>query len=219
MKVELIRYTPDPDVICGVAAALCTNYHGEPVKALRGALASGHESVAEHASFTFLIEGVSRVLLAQITRHRLASFSVQSQRYAGLADNSVVYPESVCKAGCAEAIEAMKMSQTAYLKLIEMGVPEEDARFVVPQAICTKLMMTMNARELNHFLSLRTCRRAQWEIRELADRMLALVYPVAPVLFKDAGPGCVRGLCPEGRKSCGEPRYAEIERLKHPREE
>lgn len=90
--------------------------------------------------------------------------------------------------------------------MINAGVPAEDARYILPQGITTKLYMTMNARELRHFFSLRCCTRAQWEIRALADEMLRLCKEVAPALFEDAGPGCVRGKCPEGEKSCGHPR-------------
>lgn len=198
MKVYLMRHTADPDLLCGEAAALCTNYKGDPIKALKGAMASGHESVCEHASFTFLVEGVSRVLLAQLTRHRLASFSVQSQRYAGLSGNEVVLPDSILEEDdVADAIVETMIEY--YYELVKRGVPQEDARFVLPQGVSTKLMMTMNARELRHFFSLRCCNRAQWEIREMADEMLRQCREAAPVLFADAGPGCVSGRCPEAR--------------------
>ena len=207
MNVTLIRYTPEPDKLCGEAAAICTGYTGDPLKALRGALESGHESVAEHAGFTFRIEDVSRVLLAQLTRHRLASFSVQSQRYCGIPYNAVV-PESVTNAPnhvFRRFVSAVESSHKAYDWLIENGIPAEDARMVAPEGEMTEFVMTMNARELRHFFSLRCCNRAQWEIRELAWRMLKEVYVVAPELFKDAGPGCLRGPCPEGKRGCGHP--------------
>lgn len=207
MNVTLIRYTPEPDKLCGEAAAICTGYKGDPLKALRGALESGHESVAEHAGFTFRIEDVSRVLLAQLTRHRLASFSVQSQRYCGISYNMAM-PESVRNASSHVYdvfLDAVESSYKAYDWLIENGIPAEDARMVAPEGETTELVMTMNARELRHFFSLRCCNRAQWEIRELAWRMLKEVYVVAPELFKDAGPGCLRGACPEGKRSCGKP--------------
>ena len=207
MNVTLIRYTPEPDKLCGEAAAICTGYTGDPLKALRGALESGHESVAEHAGFTFRIEDVSRVLLAQLTRHRLASFSVQSQRYCGISYNMAM-PESVRNASSHVYdvfLDAVESSYKAYDWLIENGIPAEDARMVAPEGETTELVMTMNARELRHFFSLRCCNRAQWEIRELAWRMLKEVYVVAPELFKDAGPGCLRGACPEGKRSCGKP--------------
>lgn len=207
MNVTLIRYTPEPDKLCGEAAAICTGYTGDPLKALRGALESGHESVAEHAGFTFRIEDVSRVLLAQLTRHRLASFSVQSQRYCGISYNMAM-PESVRNASSHVYdvfLDAVESSHKAYDWLIENGIPAEDARMVAPEGEMTEFVMTMNARELRHFFSLRCCNRAQWEIRELAWRMLKEVYVVAPELFKDAGPSCLRGPCPEGKRSCGKP--------------
>lgn len=205
MIVRLKRYTHEPDLLCGEAAALCTGYTGDPLDALRGAMASGHESVAEHASFTFHVSGVSRVLLAQLTRHRMASFSVQSQRYCG-ANLDVVIPDSMAHPELVDdIITARRVVEDLHAKALSLGVPEEDARFYTFQAGKTALMFTMNARELRHFFSLRCCNRAQWEIRQLADEMLRLVKEVAPVLFKDAGPGCVRGRCPE-KRPCGDPR-------------
>lgn len=207
MKIDLERYTDRPDEICGQAAALCTGFEGDPLKALRGAMASGHESVAEHAAFTFVIEGISRVTLAQLTRHRMASFSVQSQRYCGVDAGSVVIPDSMCRTDAAYLLVRHKREAAKlYGALTEMGIPAEDARYILPQGITTTLMMTANARELRHFFSLRCCNRAQWEIRQLADEMLKLCKGVAPVLFADAGAGCVRGRCPEGSRSCGKPR-------------
>lgn len=205
MNVTLIRFTPEPDKLCGEAAAICTGYTGDPLKALRGALDSGHESVAEHASFTFRVEGVSRVLLAQLTRHRVASYSVQSQRYCG-ANLDIVVPDSMaCPELVDEIVEVRRAVEKLYDKAISLGKPAEDARYFTLQAGVTSLIVTMNARELRHFFELRCCRRAQWEIRELADRMLAAACVVAPELFKDAGPGCLRGPCPEGKRSCGHP--------------
>ena len=205
MNVTLIRYTPEPDKLCGEAAAICTGYTGNPLKALRGALDSGHESVAEHAVFTFRVEGVSRVLLAQLTRHRLASFSVQSQRYCG-ADLDLVIPDSMAIGNMINEIVEVKLAvKKLYNKAISLGTPQEDARYFTLQGGVTSLIVTMNARELRHFFSLRCCNRAQWEIRELARRMLAECSVVAPELFKDAGPGCLRGACPEGKRSCGKP--------------
>lgn len=211
MKVELIRYTPAPAELCGEAAAICTacDDYG---KALRGALSSGHESVIEHATFTFRIEGVSRALLAQLTRHRLASFSVESQRYVQLDDMPVVIPPSIA---------GNEMVRNTYLNLMDgikryykaavaLGIPPEDARYVTPQAVETKIIVTMNARELLHFFELRCCNRAQWEIRALADEMLRLCRESAPELFRRAGCACMRNLpCPEGKRSCGHPRASE----------
>ena len=216
MKVELERYTLAADALCGEAAAICTDYQGDPLKALDGAMGAGHESVAEHSSFTFVIEGVSRVLLAQLTRHRLASFSVQSQRYVRQSESMSVIPPSVKENKTALAAVTMHYDQAfnLYDDLIKMGIPSEDARYVLHQGICTKLMMTMNARELRHFMALRMCNRAQWEIRELADRLYQAAYHVAPKLFDNAGPGCVVGLCPEGKRSCGNPRIRDLMQMK-----
>ena len=189
----------------------------------------GHQSPIEHISFTFGIEEVSRTLLAQITRHRIASFSVQSQRYVKEKQFSFVTPPQIAQDPQAAALyqQAMQSAHASYLELSERlaqknleqllaeGVDEkkarsmaekraiEDARFVLPNACDTKMMLTMNARSLLNFFRLRCCNRAQWEIREVAEQMLALVKPIAPTIFAKAGPGCVSGPCPEGRMTCG----------------
>ena len=211
MLVRLMSYTPDPDFVAGRAAAICVggNIHDREAcaKALRGALASGHESVIEHNAFTFLIEDVSRVLLAQLTRHRHASYSVQSQRYCG-ANMDMVTPE--CMVSWELVDDLVKLRRDAerlYRKAVDLGVPAEDARYFTLQGGKTKLILTMNARELKHFFSLRCCNRAQWEIRELADMMLEQCREVAPQIFAKAGCACMQDKpCPEGRRSCGHPR-------------
>ena len=205
MKVKLIRHTCEPEMLAGYASAKC--YKGkDPRKSLEVAMEGGHESVLEHAVFTFEVDEVSRVLLAQITRHRLASFSVQSQRYTG-ADMNMVVPESMLVADLGDDIADVRQAvERLYKHARALGIPHEDCRYFTLQGGHTGFVMTMNARELRHFFSLRCCNRAQWEIRELADKMLELVKEVAPVLFADAGPGCVRGACPEGDKCCGKPR-------------
>jgi thymidylate synthase (FAD) len=219
MKVEIIRHTLSPEELVALGARLC--YSRARVDDLLERVSSrdqtdfvnrimnmGHESVLEHASFTFGVEGVSRVLLAQITRHRLASFSVQSQRYTG-ANPDLVIPDSMCRAELVDdIIKARRAVEHLYVKAVRLGVPEEDARYLTFQAGETRMMVTMNVRELRHFFSLRCCNRAQWEIRALADEMLRLCKEVAPMLFADAGPGCVRGKCPEGDKCCGKPKKA-----------
>lgn len=211
MNVRLIAHTPNPDELCARAAAVC--YAAKAArKSLEHALASGHDSVAEHATFTFLIEGVSRALLAQLTRHRIASFSVQSQRYVDMSRFDFVMPPSIQAHPTLrqEFFELIDRIKSFYDAAVEEGIPKEDARFVLPNACGTQITMTMNARELRHFFSLRCCNRAQWEIRELADEMLKLCKEVAPMLFADAGPGCVRGKCPE-KRPCGNPRGGESE--------
>jgi thymidylate synthase (FAD) len=217
-RVELVRQTPEGEGIVALAAKLC--YAGGDLDSLLEKIASGdqrdflrkvremgHESVLEHVSYTFLIEGVSRALLAQITRHRIASFSVQSQRYVSYAKGfNYVVPPSVRALGKeAEAEYASQMArmQGWYEDWQKKLGANEDARFVLPNACETRLLVTMNARELRHFFALRMCTRAQWEIRALANRMFELCYERTPELFEDAGAGCLRGPCPEGEKSCG----------------
>ena len=205
MKVELLAHTPSPGGICGTAAAVCTDSKN-PESSLGHAVGSGHTSVLEHAAFTFRISGISRAALAQLTRHRLASFDVQSQRYVKLADPELVMPESILKSGLrGEAEYLMREVMDLYSEMLKVGIPAEDARYVTPQAAPTELVMTMNARELLHFFSLRTCNRAQWEIRNLADEMLRICREAAPEIFGNAGPGCVTGGCPE-KRPCGHPR-------------
>lgn len=200
MKIKLIG-TPNCEA-CITAAGMCYNAKN-PYKALMNAMQNGHESVAEHATFSFLIEGISRVTLAQLTRHRLASFSVQSQRYCG-ADLDLVIPESIKRNDMllGEAQALADEVERFYHGAISLGVPPEDARYFTLQAGKTRLVMTMNIRELRHFFALRTCSRAQWEIRQMATEMMRMCKDAAPELFFDAGPGCVRGACPEGDRSC-----------------
>lgn len=240
MKVTLIAYTPNPERVVAASARLC--YSAASIDSIQEGLTEdktaqfvemlseiGHESPIEHASFTFGIEGVSRSLLAQITRHRIASFSVQSQRYVKESQFEYVLPPEIADMPDALEIyeESMKRAQDEYEKLtailkdkhfkqmIADGKEEkaalraaekkaiEDARFVLPNACTTKMIVTMNARSLYNFFSHRCCNRAQWEIREVADEMLKLVKQVAPNLFKLSGPPCLRGACPEGKMSCG----------------
>ncbi len=223
LKVELIRHTLSPEETVALGARLC--YSKSTIEDLKNKieakdqsgfvkklLSMGHESVFEHASFTFAIEGVSRVLLAQLTRHRLASFSVQSQRYVSYENGFgyIIPPkiEALGEEAVNEYHKQMSTMQRWYQEWQQkLGTDEsgnEDARFVLPNACETRIMMTMNVRELRHFFSLRMCNRAQWEIRTLAYRMHRMCFEIAPMLFADAGPACLRGHCPEGDKSCGQ---------------
>ena len=205
MKVVLIAHTCDAALLCGEAAAICTNSKN-PASALRHAMQSRHDSVLEHAVFTFRVEGLSRAALAQLTRHRLASFDVQSQRYVKLDNPEFVIPDTIRDSEfLAEVESTMRYVMNLYQRMLDAGIPCEDARYITPQAVPTQLIFTMNARELLHFFSLRCCNRAQWEIRHLADEMLKICMHVAPTLFADAGPGCVTGKCPE-KWPCGHPR-------------
>ena len=205
MRVELISHTPEPEKLCGEAAAVCTDSKN-PDSALLHAVGSGHTSVLEHAVFTFKVEGLSRAALAQLTRHRLASYDVRSQRYVRINGVDLVMPESIRESGFyTEAGSLLEDLMNLYQRMVESGIPCEDARYVTPQAVPTTLVMTMNARELLHFFSLRTCNRAQWEIRHLADEMLTICKRLSPGIFDQAGPGCVTGSCPE-KRPCGHPR-------------
>ena len=205
MRVELISHTPEPEKLCGEAAAVCTDSKN-PDSALLHAVGSGHTSVLEHAVFTFRVEGLSRAALAQLTRHRLASYDVQSQRYVRIHGIDLVVPESIRESDFyTEARSLLEDLMNLYQRMVESGIPCEDARYVTPQAVPTTLVMTMNARELLHFFSLRTCNRAQWEIRHLADEMLTICKRLSPGIFDQAGPGCVTGSCPE-KRPCGHPR-------------
>lgn len=219
MHVELLYHTPDPERAIATAARLCYAPVGAaelmetmPEERVRSVLAtvikSGHLSTLEHASYTFAVDGVSRALTHQLVRHRIASFNQQSQRYVKFADGvPVVKPGSVTDNDEASRIfdETVDAIEAAYARLLELGVPAEDARYLLPNAAESKIVITMNVRELLHFFSLRCCNRAQWEIREMAHRMLELARPTAPYIFLDAGAGCVRGACPEGKMTCGRP--------------
>jgi thymidylate synthase (FAD) len=164
----------------------------------------GHESPIEHASFTFAIEGISRACSHQLVRHRLASYSQKSQRYVKEDQFQYVIPPSYIDKGIEDRFEErMKIIQQWYNEDIEAGIPKEDARYNLPNACQTQLMVTMNARELWHFFRLRCCLRAQWEIRTVAESMLREVKKVAPLLFEKAGPACVYGPCSEGKMNCG----------------
>ena len=240
LNVKLLAHTPEPERVVAAAARLCYSAVGvdallekstpeRDAKFVRMLAGLGHASPIEHASFTFGIEGVSRALLAQITRHRIASYSVQSQRYVRLDDFHFVVPPEVesdpeAKAAFLTAMEeegrhylniAAALQKKHKAELMAQGLEEkeaekkaeklanEDARFVLPNACETKMVVTMNARSLQNFFHLRCCNRAQWEIRALAEEMFKLVYPIAPALFAQAGPPCVAGPCPEGKMCCG----------------
>lgn len=240
MKVELLEHTPDPERVIAAAAKLCYSEVGvddilekmtpESCERFINMLMSlGHQSPVEHVCFTFAIEGVSRSLLAQLTRHRIASYSVQSQRYVGKENFDYIIPPEIEAVPEAKElfVKAMENDRETYRRLteilaekhkagmLEAGKDEktaakdakkkaqEDARYVLSNACDTKIVMTMNVRSLYNFFALRTCSRAQWEIRALAIEMLRLVRKVSPLLFANAGPSCVRGACAEGSMSCG----------------
>ncbi len=229
MKVVLLSHTREAELLSAAAARGCYSSlsagrlmekigdnPAEIGKILDMVLSSGHHSVIEHAVFSFSVSGVSRALTHQLVRHRIASYSQQSQRYVDAKRARYVIPP-----GIGERPELRKKfdafitySWELYRELQDEGIPSEDARFVLPNAAQTNIAITMNARELMHFFALRCCRRAQWEIRSMADEMLRLVKEVAPIIFKNAGAACV-GLeyCPEGPdRTCG--RVPTLEGLK-----
>ena len=218
MKVKLITHTPDPDRLCAQAALVSKWPKGwsefkdlwndkTDMRHLTDAIEKGHVSVIEHACFTFSLEGISRSCSHQLVRHRIASYTQQSQRYVQLQDpDAFVIPETIQENEKARKLfqEQLKAQFSTYERLIDLGIPKEDARFVMPNATKTNIMVTMNARELLHFFALRCCERTQWELREVAWKMLALAKKVAPLIFSKGGPSCVQlGFCPEGDLTCG----------------
>jgi len=240
MTVKMIAHTPDPELIVAASAKLCyaqvgasalmDDLDGEnATKFLDKLMDFGHYSPLEHVSFTFAIDGVSRVLTHQLVRHRIASYSQQSQRYVKLNQFDYITPPAIEANPEAAAVfkEAMIADQRVYSQLVEILEKQyleahlkngmsatkaksaaeksaiEDARFVFPNACETKIVATMNARSLINFFNHRCCNRAQWEIRNLADEMLKCVKSVAPTLFENVGPKCLAGLCPEGKMTCG----------------
>lgn len=231
LHVSLLAVTPDAEALIYAACKQCTSQDDaadvfekatthedcaalgieyisdeDQDKLIRRVIDSGHTSVVEHVSFSFAISGISRALSHQLVRHRIASYSQQSQRYVDAAGFDYVLPKSIEAAGIgADYIRHMQKTDRLYQRLVEEGVPEEDARFVLPNACETKIVVTMNCRSLLHFFELRCCQRAQWEIRAMATEMLGLCRQALPVVFDAAGARCERlGYCPEDEKfSCG----------------
>ncbi|HQK92440.1 MAG TPA: FAD-dependent thymidylate synthase [Armatimonadota bacterium] len=232
-RVTLVRYTPDAELVVAAAARLCyaaetdglMAQDPEGVRRLVARLRRmGHLSPIEHVGFTFYLEGVSRAMSHQLVRHRIASYSQRSQRYVDHDGFDYVVPPQLAghvvdtPGGPVPAteyfIETMGLIAARYAALNDaLGrrgeASNEDARYVLPNACETRLFVTMNGRELLHFFEERLCLRAQWEIRDVAGRMLDCVREVCPAVFAGVGPKCVRrGGCPEGKMSCG--RYIEM---------
>ncbi len=220
MKVKLINYTKNPERIVAQSARLCYSASGIDelnekltdkyiIKLIKKIIKLGHYSVLEHANFTFAIEGISRVTSHQLVRHRIASFSQQSQRYVKIKKKGFPYviPKSIAKDKKLIKIytDTIKKLDESYNLFLDHNIAIEDARYILPQAVETKMIVTVNARELLHIFKIRCCNRAQWEIRELAKRMLKEVKAIAPNIFENAGPHCISGSCPEGELSCGKP--------------
>ena len=226
MKVKLLRCTKDAELLCGAAASTSTR-SGTPTgilekmdtetakRLIKRVTGYGHGSVVEHASFTFSIEGVSRAMTHQLVRHRIASYTQQSQRYVTYNTlESYVTPPSIAQNTDARRIFDLsleRISQT-YEDLLKLKIPKEDARFILPNAAKTNIIVTMNARELRHFFNLRCCARTQWEMREVATEMLKQARKAAPALFENTGPSCVElGYCCEGTMK---PTECKVEEMK-----
>lgn len=219
MKVTLMSYTKDPEKIVASAVRQCYSpssateikkkiTKAECAKFIKMVVATGHTSTIEHVSFTFAIEGVSRVLTHELVRHRIASYSQQSQRYINGKNFGFVTPPTILSKKEAKKLfdDTIKDLGEKYEKLIELGVPKEDARFILPNATDVKIVVTMNARSLYNFLARRMCNRAQWEIRTMATLMHKELLKVAPSIFKFAGPTCkTENICWEGDRHCGLP--------------
>ncbi len=217
MRVKLIEHTPEPERTVAMAARLCYSPIGaeqlveklsqsQIQNLLTRIITMGHLSTFEHVSFTFAVEGVSRVLTHQLVRHRIASYSQQSQRYVAEHDFEYIVPPMVEKDPIAKEkfVALMDQIRTVYGDLTERGIAAEDARYCLANATETKIVITMNARSLLHFFTLRCCQRAQWEIRQMAEMMLAEAKKAAPLLFGKAGPTCVTdSYCGEGELTCG----------------
>ena len=219
LKVTLLSNTADPEQNVVAAIRQCYSSVGaqklkekttEEVKKrlIKQVIESGHTSTLEHATFTFAIDGVSRVTEIHLIRHRIASYSIQSGRYVKRGDAAYRIPPKIKmmenKKLYKKYLEHLDKTQELYNELVEAGIPAEDARYCQPQSIQVKIVMSMNARELLHFFSVRTCARAQWEVQEVARQMLALVKKVAPIIFENAGAPCIsEKICDQGKLSCG----------------
>jgi len=215
MNVKLIGFTPSPEKLPAMAAKLTHSItkpedldkssDKELKKILEHVINLGHTSVIEHTSFSFAISDVSRSLTHQLVRHRIASYAQQSQRYVNLNEPNYVTPPKIADNKDMKKAydETMENIWREYNKLLDLGIPTEDSRYILPNATCTNIIVTMNARSLLNFFELRCCQHAQWEIRQLANKMLSEVKKVAPIIFKNAGPACKsKGICPENKKDC-----------------
>ena len=221
MKVELISYSNLGERVCGIGARTCTSdkiptKEDDTSKALKSAMSSGHDSILEHFTMTFAVSGVSRALTHQLVRHRIGiSYSQQSQRYVNMEGFEYVLPESIKgdRFALDDYIDLMQYINDLYGAMVNnYHIPEEDARYILPNACATNIIITVNARELRHIAEERMCAKAQWEIRQLVTEMVRQAKEVAPTLFADAGPKCEKTHVCYERNGCGKyPRYVVIE--------
>ena len=221
LKVALISFSKNPEQVVAVAIRQCYSASGvtdlkksidskEAARLIERVVASGHTSTIEHASFTFAIEGISRACTHELVRHRIASYSQQSQRYVNLGRKGVSYivpPELKKKKNeklLKRFIKTVNFLEKEYQDFTDLGIKSEDARSLLPNACEAKIVVTMNARSLKNFFKLRMCQRAQWEIKALATKMAKEVKKVSPAIFASIGPTCMtEKICWEGEMSCG----------------
>ena len=230
MKVQIIAHTPEPEKVIAAAAKLCYSSAADVDTLLDGLtpeknekfinhlMSLGHESPLEHVTFTFAVEGVSRVLTHELVRHRLASYSQRSMRFCAEGECDFYYPKNLTDEQAEVYNNAIEVAKDSYNKLLELGLSKQEARYVLPNATHTRIIFTMNIRSLINFCSLRACRRAQPEIQELTREMIKQLKEISPVLFKKLGPSCVyKGYCPEGDMSCGAAPTMEMLLMDHER--
>jgi thymidylate synthase (FAD) len=225
IQVKLISYPEEAELIAKMAGLIC--YSGEKVfeeikdkaslktdEYLEAIIKSGHLSILEHNVFVFYVSGISRVTSHQLVRKRIASFSQQSQRYVSAENFEYITPDEINKSTFGEKYkEIVNQTHELYQEMVNNGIPKEDARYILPSATSTQLIVSMNGHSLIDLLVRRICERSQWEIRELAEMMLEEVKMVAPAIFKNLGAFCdFYGYCPENSHSCG--RMPTIDELK-----
>lgn len=186
MRIELVQATDNPIELISTIASICYGKEEAiyPLKLVNSLFKSGHHSVFEHVYYTFKIEGISRVCLAQLTRHRHASFTVRSQRYCNESDMDYIIPNNILNNKLLNKAyeDTIAIAYQTYDYLIDCGVKKEDARFILPEANTTELYISLNLRELIHINELRTSKSAQWEIRDLVSKMVEAVLIISPDL-------------------------------------
>lgn len=216
IQVKLISYPEEAELIAKMAGLIC--YSGEkvfeeikekasikPDEYLAAIVKSGHLSIIEHNVFVFYVSGLSRVTSHQLVRKRIASFSQQSQRYVNAENFDYITPEKIKNSDFhKDYTRIVKETHELYQKMVDNGINKEDARYILPNATSTQMIVSMNAHALIDLLVRRLCIRSQWEIQELAERMLEEVTKVAPTIFRNLGAFCdFYGYCPENSHSCG----------------
>jgi thymidylate synthase (FAD) len=223
-KVQLVTFTPNPDTVASIAARMCYSSggidslleHDNITAVLPKVLASGHLSVLRHVMFTFAVEGISRACSHQLVRHSVGvGISQQSQRYVKSDSPTYIVPptiENFGSKGLSRFFDtSIRHSWEQYKEVMAAGIPAEDARFLLPNAAETKMLISFTGEALLHLFEKRDCIRSQWEIKSIVNLMMPLVKSVAPIMFDKAGALCkTAGYCPEGGMSCGRAPTMEI---------